>query len=101
MEDWALIRRLAADGVPKAEIARKLGISRTTVIKAIASQSPPKYERAQTPTSFTPFEVRVRQLLSETPDMPATVAVPAAQILLEDGSRTLSAETSFWTCCTT
>ena len=73
MEDWALIRRLAADGVPKAEIARKLGISRTTVIKAIASDGPPKYERAPAPTSFTPFEVRVRQLLSETPDMPATV----------------------------
>jgi DNA invertase Pin-like site-specific DNA recombinase len=31
-----LIRRLAADGVPRAGIARKLGISRTTVIKAIA-----------------------------------------------------------------
>jgi len=73
VEDWALIRRLAADGVPKAEIARKLGISRTTVIKAIASDGPPKYERAPAPTSFTPFEVRVRQLLSETPDMPATV----------------------------
>ena len=73
MEDWALVRRLAADGVPKAEIARKLGISRTTVIKAIASDGPPKYERAPAPTSFTPFEVQVRQLLSETPDMPATV----------------------------
>ena len=44
MEDWALIRRLAADGVPKARIARKLGISRTTVINAIASDGPPKYE---------------------------------------------------------
>ena len=73
MEDWALIRRLAADGVPKAEIARKLGISRSTVIKAVASEGPPKYERVPAATSFTPFEVRVRQLLSETPDMPATV----------------------------
>jgi transposase len=73
VEDWALIRRLAADGVPKAGIARKLGISRTTVIKAVASEGPPKYERAPARTSFTPFEVRVRQLLSETPDMPATV----------------------------
>jgi hypothetical protein len=25
------------------------------------------------PTSFTPFEARVRELLVETPDMPATV----------------------------
>lgn len=73
MEDWALIRRLAADGRPKAAIARDLGISRTTVAKAVASQSPPRYERASGPTSFTPFEARVRALLAETPDMPATV----------------------------
>jgi hypothetical protein len=73
VEDWALIRGLAADGVPKAEIARKLGISRTTVIKAIGSDGPPSYVRAAAPTSFTPFEPRVRQLLSETSDMPATV----------------------------
>jgi hypothetical protein len=52
---------------------RKLGISRTTVLKAVGSQGPPKYVRAPAATSFTPFEVRVRQLLSETPDMPATV----------------------------
>jgi transposase len=73
MEDWALIRRLAADGVPKAKIARDLGISRTTVVKAVALTVPPKYERTPMATSFTPFEARVRQLLVETPDMPATV----------------------------
>lgn len=73
MEDWALIRRLAAEGVPKAAIARRLGISRNTVARAVESQGPPKYERKPGPTSFTPFEARVRQLLVETPDMPATV----------------------------
>ena len=73
MEDWALIRRLAAEGEPKARIAERLGISRTTVIKAVNSESPPRYERKATPTSFTPFEPRVRELLAETPDMPATV----------------------------
>lgn len=73
MEDWALIRRLAAEGVPKAAIARRLGVSRNTVIKAVASNGPPKYERRTGPTSFTPYEARVRQLLAETPDMPATV----------------------------
>ena len=73
MEDWALVRRLAADGVPKAQIAARLGIWRTTVIKAVNSESPPRYERAPKPTSFTPFEGRVRQLLAEAPDMPATV----------------------------
>jgi hypothetical protein len=73
LEDWALIRRLAAEGVPKARIAQRLGISRTTVIKAVSSDTPPKYERAPGPTSFTVFEARVRALLDEVPDMPATV----------------------------
>jgi len=73
LEDWALIRRLAAEGVPKARIAQRLGISRTTVIKAVASDAPPRYERTPGPTSFTVFEPRVRALLRETPDMPATV----------------------------
>jgi transposase len=73
MEDWALIRRLAAEGVPKAAIGRRLGISRNTVAKAVASQGPPKYERKPAATSFTPYEARVRALLADTPDMPATV----------------------------
>jgi transposase len=73
LEDWALIRRLAAEGVPKARIAERLGISRTTVIKAVRSQAPPRYERSPGPTSFTVFEPRVRALLQEVPDMPATV----------------------------
>ncbi len=73
MEDWALIRRLAAEGVPKKQIAERLGISRTTVVKAVASTSPPKYQRRPEPTSFAPFEARVKALLAEFPDMPATV----------------------------
>jgi len=74
MEDWALIRRLAAEGVPKARIAKRLGVSRTTVLRAIASDAPPRYERRPAEvTSFTPFEAQVRGLLAETPEMPATV----------------------------
>ena len=73
MEDWALIRRLAAEGVPKARIAERLGISRTTVIKAVQSESPPRYERRATSTSFTPFEARVRALLDDDPELPAVV----------------------------
>jgi len=73
LEDWALIRRLAAEGVAKAQIAKRLGVSRTTVYAALASDSPPKYERAATTTSFTPFEARVKELLRQSPQMPATV----------------------------
>lgn len=73
MEDWALIRRLAAEGVPKAQIARRLGIARGTVISAVKSDAPPVYVRKPGPTSFSVFEPRVRELLAQTPDMPATV----------------------------
>ena len=73
MEDWALIRRLVADGVPQRQVARDLGVGRSTVGRALASDGPPKYERAAVPTSFTSFEPAVRQLLVKTPDMPATV----------------------------
>lgn len=73
VEDWALIRRLVADGVPQRQVARDLGIGRATVARALASDRPPKYERPAVPTSFTPFEPAVRQLLKDTPDMPATV----------------------------
>ena len=74
MEDWALIRRLhVSEKLPKAQIARQLGISRNTVAKAIASAGPPEYSRASGITSFGPFEEQVRQLLAGTPSMPATV----------------------------
>ena len=68
-----MIRRLDAEGVSKAQIARRLGISRTTVTKAVASDRPPEYRRTPVETSFVMFEPRVRALLRLTPDMPATV----------------------------
>ena len=73
MEDWALIRRLAAEGVPHSRIAERLGISRTTVIKAVHATAPPKYERTPTATSFATVEPRVRALLDELPDLPSVV----------------------------
>lgn len=69
-----MIRRLAAEGVPKSRIAERLGISRNTVRDAVASTRPPKYSRPPLEvTSFTPFEDRVKALLEEFPEMPATV----------------------------
>jgi hypothetical protein len=73
VEDWALIRRLVADGVPQRQVARDLGVARATVARAVASEGLPKYERPPVSTSFMPFEAVVRQLLATTPDMPATV----------------------------
>jgi hypothetical protein len=73
VEDWALIRRLVREGVPQRQVARDLGVGRSTVARALACDRPPKYERPAVPTAFTPFEPLVRQLLATTPEMPATV----------------------------
>ena len=66
-----MIRRLVADGVPRRQVARQLGVGRATVCRAVASDRPPKYERKPAPTAFSPFESRL--LLAEHPEMPATV----------------------------
>lgn len=74
VEDWAEIRRLyRSEGLSKAAIARRLGISRNTVAKALASDGPPRYERASKGSLVDAVEPRVRFLLSEYPTMLATV----------------------------
>ncbi len=74
VEDWAEVRRLyRSEGMSQAGIARRLGISRNTVAKALASDRPPKYVRAPRGSSVDAVEGRVRGLLSEFPQMPATV----------------------------
>lgn len=74
MEDWAEIRRLhRSEGLSKAEIARRLGISWNTVHAAVTSDRPPRYQRAARGSVADGFEPQVRGLLAEFPRMPATV----------------------------
>jgi transposase len=74
VEDWAEIRRLhRAEGLPIKVVARTLGVSRNTVRAALASDGPPKYERAAAGSLADAFEPRVRELLRAYPSMPATV----------------------------
>lgn len=40
LEDWALIRRLVADGVPQRQVARDLGLARGTVARAVEPDDP-------------------------------------------------------------
>ncbi len=55
-------------------IARKLGLSRNTVAKALRSQAPPKYERARSQSSaWALTEPAVRTLLATYPAIPTTV----------------------------
>jgi transposase len=74
LENWALIRHLHLnEGESMRSIAERLEISRNTVARAVASTSPPHYERRPTPNSVSAFEPQIRSLLVEYPKMPATV----------------------------
>lgn len=74
MEDWALIRRLhLGEGVPKAQVAKRLGISRNTVAKAVSDVEVPSFKRKVSHSIFDPFEQQVRALLEDYPLMPASV----------------------------
>ncbi len=74
MEDWAEIRRLRrAEGMAVRAIARRLGISRNTVKKALARHEPPRYVRSPAGSAVDAFEPQIRVLLAEFPDMPTSV----------------------------
>ena len=74
MEDWAEIRRLhRSEGMPIRAIARKLGVGRNTVRRALEAEGPPKYVRASKGSIVDAVESQIRQLLVSWPDMPATV----------------------------
>ena len=74
MEDWAEIRRPhRSEQMPIRAIARKLGIGRNTVRRALEADRPPKYERAPKGSIVDAVEPQIRQLLATWPDMPSTV----------------------------
>jgi transposase len=75
VEDWAEIRRLRrAERMPISQIARVLGILRNTVRAALASDSPPKYQRRPAGSITDAVEPRIRELLRAYPTMPATAS---------------------------
>jgi transposase len=74
VEDWAEIRRLRrAEAMPIKGIARRLRISRNAVRRALAKESPPRYQRPAKGSAVDAFEPAIRELLREYPTMPATV----------------------------
>jgi transposase len=74
VEDWAEIRRLSrAEGMPVRAIARKLGLGRNTVRRALAAEGPPKYVRPRKGSVVDAAGPQIRGLLAEWPDMPVPV----------------------------
>jgi transposase len=74
VEDWAEIRRLyLAERMPIKAIAKRLGLARNTVRNAVRSAQPPRYVRTGSGSIVDDVEPRIRALLKEFPQMPATV----------------------------
>lgn len=74
MENWAEIRRLhRAEGMPIKAIARRLGVSKSTVKRALASSCPPRHQRPPGGSAVDALALSIRGLLAEFSDMPATV----------------------------
>jgi transposase len=61
VEDWAEIRRMhRVEGMSARAVARQLGISRNTVLRALASDRPPQYRRAPKGSAVDAVEPAVR-----------------------------------------
>ena len=75
MDVWAEIRYLhASEGLSGRAIAKRLGVARKTVAKALASDGPPVYKpRPPVESAWARVEPAVQALLEEFPDMAATV----------------------------
>ena len=55
VEQWAEIRRLyLVEKRSKREIHRLTGLHRDTISRALASEAPPRYERAPTSSKLDP-----------------------------------------------
>ncbi len=73
VQDWAEVRRLHRDGWTNTDIAEKFGMSRNTVASLIASETPPRYERAPAGSLLDGFADAIAAMLDENPKAPATV----------------------------
>ena len=74
VEDWVEIRRLhRAEKLGTRTIAKRLGVARNTVREALRSDLPPRYERRSPGSIVDAVEAKVRELLTDFPEMPATV----------------------------
>jgi len=74
LDEWAEVRRLhRSEHLPIKAIARKLGISKNTVRRALRAEEVPRYQRAPQGSIADAAEPAIREQLALCPTMPATV----------------------------
>jgi transposase len=71
VERWAELRREHfVRGISIKELARRHAIDRGTVRRALRSDHPPRYERAERPSKLGPFKDEIHELLRTDPKLP-------------------------------
>lgn len=72
VEQWAEIRRMSnVEGLSQREIARRSGLHRKTIRRALASEVAPSYSRAPKGSMLDPFKDEVNRLLKADPKIPS------------------------------
>ena len=85
VEAWAEIRRLHfVEQLSHRAIARRLGVHRNTVTRALSSQLLPAYSTAARPIQLDDHKPRIQSLLDDYPELSG---VRIREILQEDGYR--------------
>ena len=71
VERWAELRREHfVRGVGIKELARRYGVDRNTVRRALRSEAPPRYQRTPAASKLDPFKDEIHRLLAEDPKLP-------------------------------
>ena len=73
VERWAEIRRAYfVEGVGIRALARRTGLDRRTIRRALRSDVPPRYERLPVASKLDPYREEIHRLLRADPMLPAT-----------------------------
>lgn len=90
VERWAELRREHfVRGVSIKELARRYGIDRNTVRRALRSDRPPRYERPRRPSKLDPFKDEIHRLLRRNPKLTGVRVRELIEPLGFEGSKTI------------
>jgi transposase len=89
VHDWADVHRLHREGLPQAQIARRLQMSRNTVSRLLGLAAPPTYRRVSQPSVLDPFKDAVAAMLDDDAKVPSTVVLEHLRRQGYRGGRTI------------
>ena len=90
VERWAELRREHfVRRVPIKELARRYGIDRNTVRRALRSDRPPRYERPPRPSKLDPFKDEIHRLLRKDARLSGVRVRELIEPLGFDGQKTI------------